>query len=126
MYTHVCVCIYIYIYIKGAARRETVDGHSRSAVTLAPRSRGCRLELRYSYPYPAKKISTNFRLYVFLLQKCYTNCLGHGHGYECHSPGLANRAPGAQTSDCQQEGLEGKSSARQAGRPSFWRKTKVV
>ena len=47
---------------------------------------------------------------------CYTNCLGHGHGYECHSPepavpaarqvargpvagGAEQRAPGADLDD---------------------------
>ena len=35
---------------------------------------------------PVKKSSTNFRLYPFLLRKCSTNCLGHAHGYERHSP----------------------------------------
>ena len=48
------------------------------------------LELRYSYPYPCPESSfTNFLLYPFLLRACSTNCLGHGHGYECHSPVLA-------------------------------------
>ena len=35
---------------------------------------------------PAKKSSTNFLLYPFLLLKCSANRLGHGHGYKCHSP----------------------------------------
>ena len=35
---------------------------------------------------PAKKSSTNFLLYPFLLRKCSAHCLGHGHGYECHRP----------------------------------------
>ena len=38
---------------------------------------------------PAKKSSTNFLLYPFLLRKCSTNRIGHGHGYECHSPETA-------------------------------------
>ena len=34
---------------------------------------------------PAPKSSTNSKLYPFLLQMSSTNCLGHGHGYECRS-----------------------------------------
>ena len=34
---------------------------------------------------PARKSSTNFQLYYFVIQICYTNWLGHGHGYEWHS-----------------------------------------
>ena len=30
---------------------------------------------------PAKKSSTNFQPYPFLLRRCYTNCLGHGRFY---------------------------------------------
>ena len=46
------------------------------------------------YPYlscdihthtPARN-STSFQLYHFVIQNGYTNCLGHGHGYEYHSP----------------------------------------
>ena len=47
------------------------------------------LGLRYSYTHtPARKCYTNFQLYYFVIQMCYTNCIGHGHGYECHSPVL--------------------------------------
>ena len=35
---------------------------------------------------PARKSSTNFQL-CDVVTNIYTNCLGHGHGYECHSPG---------------------------------------
>ena len=34
---------------------------------------------------PARKSSTNFQLYYFVIQICSTNWLGHGHGYEWHS-----------------------------------------
>ena len=34
---------------------------------------------------PAKKSSTNFLLCQFIIRKCSTNRLGHGHGYELHS-----------------------------------------
>ena len=34
---------------------------------------------------PAPESSTNFVLYPFAQQTRSTNCLGHGHGYECHS-----------------------------------------
>ena len=34
------------------------------------------------------KSSTKFKLYNVVTQSCSaTNCLGHGHGYECHSSG---------------------------------------
>ena len=34
-------------------------------------------------------------MYPFVLRKCSTNSLGHGHGYECHSPvpGAAEALP---------------------------------
>ena len=35
---------------------------------------------------PARKSYTNFQLYYFVIQICSTNCLGHRHGHECHSP----------------------------------------
>ena len=35
---------------------------------------------------PARKSSTDCQLYYCVIQMCYANCLGHGHGYECHSP----------------------------------------
>ena len=31
---------------------------------------------------PARKSSTNFQLYYFVVQICSTNWLGHGHGYK--------------------------------------------
>ena len=34
---------------------------------------------------PARKSSTNFQLYYFVIQICSTNWLGHGHGYKWHS-----------------------------------------
>ena len=34
---------------------------------------------------PARKSSTNFQLYCFVIQICSTNWLGHGHGYKWHS-----------------------------------------
>ena len=40
---------------------------------------------------PAPESFTNFLLYPFLLQICYANCLGHGHGSECHSPRLPRK-----------------------------------
>ena len=42
-------------------------------------------------PLPAKS-HTNFQLYYFVLRICRTNCLGHGHGYECHSLEAARSA----------------------------------
>ena len=36
---------------------------------------------------PARKMCTNFLLCSFVIHNDYTNYLGHGHGYECHSPG---------------------------------------
>ena len=35
---------------------------------------------------PAKHSSTNILMNQFLIHLCVTNRLGHGHGYECHSP----------------------------------------
>ena len=35
---------------------------------------------------PAENNSTNILLYPFLRHVCSTDCLGHGHGDECHSP----------------------------------------
>ena len=35
---------------------------------------------------PAKRSSTDFRLYPYLLHERSTNSPGHGHGYECHIP----------------------------------------
>ena len=35
---------------------------------------------------PDPKSSTNFQLYYSVAQRCSANCLGHGYGYECHSP----------------------------------------
>ena len=49
------------------------------------------IELRYSYPYPCPnkfyKLPAGLCCYTND-QICYTNCLGHGHGYECHSPAM--------------------------------------
>ena len=36
---------------------------------------------------PAQESSTNFLLHPFLLRRCSTHRLAHGHGYECRSPG---------------------------------------
>ena len=38
---------------------------------------------------PARKSYTNLQLYYFVIQICSTNCVGHGHGYECHSSHLS-------------------------------------
>ena len=35
---------------------------------------------------PARKSSTNFQLYYFVIQICSTNWLGHGHGYTPSPP----------------------------------------
>ena len=35
---------------------------------------------------PALKSYTSFLLHPFVLHLCSTDCLRHGHGYECHSP----------------------------------------
>ena len=35
---------------------------------------------------PARTSPTNFQLHYLIIQISYTNCLGHGHGCECHSP----------------------------------------
>ena len=40
---------------------------------------------------PARRGSANFQLYNVVLQTCSANCLGHGHGYECRSPGGLRR-----------------------------------
>ena len=64
-YTHVYLYIYICIFI--------------IAMTFA--SMSCDIHTHT----PAKSISAHFRLYTFLLRKCVTNCIGHGHGYEWHS-----------------------------------------
>ena len=40
---------------------------------------------------PARASYTNFQLYYVVIQICSTNCLRHGHGYECHSPTQASR-----------------------------------
>ena len=34
---------------------------------------------------PARKSSTNFQQYYFVIQICSTNWLGHGDGYKWHS-----------------------------------------
>ena len=58
---------YVYIYIYTISKRAQV------------------LELWYSYPYPCPESSTDIMLYPFVIQRCSTNWLGHGHGYEWHS-----------------------------------------
>ena len=65
---------------------------------------------------PAKKSSANFRLYPFLLQTCFTNCLGHGHGYECHSP-LLLQSSNLHVSHFSQRSFCG---ARSSCRPRFF------
>ena len=37
---------------------------------------------------PARTSYTNFLLYYVVIHMWYTKCLWHGHGYECHSPGV--------------------------------------
>ena len=40
---------------------------------------------------PARKSYSNFQLCYFVVQSCSTDCLGHGHGYECRSSSPASR-----------------------------------
>ena len=38
-------------------------------------------------PLPTQVLQTsNFLMYPFVIRRCSTNSLGHGHGCECHSP----------------------------------------
>ena len=106
VYTYIHTYVYIYIYIcifthmyliiythlwydipcsgpeparPGAPRGSSVASWRRNMISALV---SCDI---YTHT-PAKKSSTNFRLYPFLLQTYYTNRVGHGHGYECHSP----------------------------------------
>ena len=75
--------IYIYIYIHTYVHISV--SFDRERVT-SPWHAQLVCELRYSYPCPCPQSSTHFLQYPFVLQTCSTNCLGHGHGYEYHSP----------------------------------------
>ena len=57
-------------------------------VLLDPlRAADTRIELWHSHPDSLlERSSTDFLLCSFVLQSCSTKYLGHGHGYECHSP----------------------------------------
>ena len=86
IHTHICIYkyTYIYIYIRASGPRES-GGVRGTAGTSGQRSEGS--ELRYSYPCPCPQRATDFLLCPFVVNICSANCLGHGHGYECHSPG---------------------------------------
>ena len=43
-------------------------------------------ELGYSYPYPCHKKFSEFPTVPISSAEIFTNLLGYGHGYECHSP----------------------------------------
>ena len=97
MYTY--ICIYIYIY-----REREIDRCTYTLEGRAAAARGARAQRRrrdgerrmallscaiYTHT-PARKSSTNFQLYYFVIQICSTNWLGHGHGYKWHSSPLNN------------------------------------
>ena len=96
--TYMCVCIYIYIYIY---IYMYIHVHTYVHMYIISYTHiTCtyiyiylyRERERYTYIHtlyihtPAKKSSTDFRPYPLIIRKCYTNCVGHGHGYECNSP----------------------------------------
>ena len=56
--------------------------------TLVGRSPGALAQTAETLTWPAatKNMSANFLLYTFVVNICYTNCLGHGHGYELSQP----------------------------------------
>ena len=47
--------------------------------------RGCVMSCAIYTHTPARRSSTNFQQYYFVIQICSTNWLGHGHGYKWHS-----------------------------------------
>ena len=64
MCIHIYIYIYIYIHMFVYASYMSCDIHTHT---------------------PARTSSTIFLLYYSVLRICSANCLGHGHGYECHS-----------------------------------------
>ena len=85
IYTYMCmyVCVYIYIYMYTHMytcihiRVRSLPSRRRTFVVFL----SCAI---YTHT-PARKSSTNFQLYYFVIQICSTNWLGHGHGYKWHS-----------------------------------------
>ena len=82
-YIHIYISIYIHIYI-----------YIHLSIYLSIYLSLSIISLSYIYIYiythihthaPAKQSSANFLLYSSVRHILSTSCLGHGHGYECHS-----------------------------------------
>ena len=98
IHTHTYIYIYTHIYTyvnSGKApyfkadqcMLESPASRTKRAPFLEPRCPSRRfLSCDIHTHTPARKSPTNFQLYYVVIQLCSTNCLGHGHGYECHSP----------------------------------------
>ena len=65
------VLLYIYIILDRVALRTMITSTRGHVVMVS-----CAI---YTHT-PARKSSTNFQLYYFVIQNCSTNWLGHGHG----------------------------------------------
>ena len=79
IYIYVCMYImwisYIYIYIQSYVEPLSLSIYIYIHIS-------CDIHTHT----PTRKSYTNFQLCYLVIQICATNCLGHGHGYECHSP----------------------------------------
>ena len=67
-----------------AMTSEPATEHSARGVGVVKRLSPVSCDIHTHTPAPQS--STSFILDPFDLQTCSTNYLGHGHGYECHSP----------------------------------------
>ena len=92
IYENAYIYIYIYIYIQLLLVVLLVllpgpSGGQTGVPPAAPQTADNRAVIVIPMP-PAPNKSTHFLLCPFVTQRCSTNCLGHGHRYECHSPDM--------------------------------------
>ena len=75
---------------------------------------------------PAQKSYTNFIMYPFVIRKCYTNSLGHGHGYECHSPHMRLAEVSACDHAASRQDRAGSARFLTAQVRAFWKKRSSI
>ena len=83
IYIHVYIYIYVYIYILYSDMARIILYYTIYVCMFNDTT--TNMSCAICTHTPARKSSTNFQQYYFVIQICSTNWLGHGHGYKWHS-----------------------------------------